>query len=718
MDADPSDAIGDAAPVEAGPALPGSSEALLREQCGARPRSGPMTTLSYAALNPMGALPGADQGDMEGIRLTLTEPMRLRNIRVHLRGSMGSRARVHVMADIGRSIPDVDQELMPPVELEVPMQRWYDVPVDPPIDMHPAYHVWIVVEHVTEPVALLLAAKSDRDGQQGRSRALIASIVNNPAMNPQGDPWLGLGTTLEYMVQAQGEKICLREGPPVFSEANAVLGMPPTTQGKGEFVDLDRDGWEDFVAVGDPAAPTGAITYWRNNHNFTFENRTAQLGLARAKINGAIWADLDNDGDLDLFGGAIESGVGPWEAGVGSKIYLQGANGRFTALDAPLEAPGPSYAGAFGDCDGDGELDLFIGQWLRTYPTFPGPSQLFHGLGGGRFEDTTMMAGLPVGQGSPARGVAPAFAAMWADYDNDGDSDLFVQTYLGAPNWAYVNDGRCHFTERGRSNGFAGTPPAFGTSFGIDMADYDNDGDLDAFDANIAHARGDAIRIDHSRLLRNTGAPDFRFENVTVESGILHNEGDHEGMFGDWDNDGDMDLLVSVGPAYGYQWLRLYRQEADHHFTDVSYLTGMPNVWSGGAMFCDLDHDGDLDLAIGSAQVLLLRNDSPATNHWIEVRLKDSGSHNRDAVGARVTVITADGTRRMREVTANRGFVMGQGPLTQHIGLGSAAAPVMLEVRWPGGNGGPDPVVLRYNAVAPDHVYMIERGRQPVEIAR
>lgn len=719
----PDAVVPDAAPdvleePEAGPPpAPGSTEALLQELCAGRPRTGPATTLAYSTGAAMGALRGAAEGDMEAIRLTLTEPLRLRNLRLNLRGGAASHVRVHLMADVGRSIPDLNTELMPPVELDVPAQRWYDVPVAPPVDLHPAYHVWIVVEHVVEPVSLMVAAKADMDGQQGRSRASIASIVNDRTMNPQGDPWLGLGTMVEYMTEAQGERICLRQGPAFFSDVSAALG-PTSTAGRPQWVDVDGDGWDDLTVINNGRTPMARLVFYRNRHDFTFEDRTSTLGLDAAVISNTVWGDLDADGDLDFYGADYQDGTGPFPPERGSRVYLQGADHRFTAVSAPLESAGPTDASALADCDGDGALDLYTGQWLRTYPTFPGSSSFFYGLGMGRFEDRTGMAGLPVAAGSPQRGLAPAFSAMWADYDNDGDQDLFVQTYLGAPNYAYVNDGRCHFTERGRLNGFAGTPPTFGTSFGIDFADYDNDGDLDAFDANIAHARGDLVMIDRSRLLRNTGAPMFNFENVTADAGILHNEGDHEGNFGDWDNDGDLDLLVSVGPAYGYQWWRLYRQDANGFFTDVTYLAGMPNLWSGGVMFHDVDRDGDLDLAVSTANLTLLRNDLHTGNHWLEVRVHDSANPNRDCIGARVTVITADNVRRMREVTAGRGFTTGQGSFVQHFGLGAAAGPVTLEVRWPGGNGGAAPVTTRAMNVMPDRVYLLERGQQPVEMPR
>jgi hypothetical protein len=705
--------------VDAGPPpAPGSPEAMLREVCGARPRTGPTSTVAYATGSPMGVLRGADLGDLEAIRLTFTEPFRLRRVRVNLRGGEGGRARVRITGDIGRTIPDIDRDLVEPVELDVTDQGWREIPIEPPLDLHPAHHAWIVVEHVGEPVGLLVGTKADADGQQGRSRAMISSIVNNRMMNPQGDPWLGLGPMVEYMTEAIGERICPRIGEPSFSDQSAALG-PTSTAGRPQWIDVDGDGWDDLAAYRDGRTPMGRVSLWRGRPGFAFEDRTAGLGLDGAAISTGSWADLDADGDLDFYGADYQDGLGPFPPARGSRVFLQGSDGRFAAVDAALEGPGPTNASAFGDCDGDGELDLFVGQWLRTYPTAPGAIALFRGLGLGRFEDVTASAGLPVAMGTLPRGSAPAFSAMWADYDNDGDSDLFVQTYLGAPNWAYVNDGNCRFTERGRSNGFAGTPPVFGTSFGIDFGDYDNDGDLDAFDANIAHARGDLVRIDRSRLLRNSGAPDFRFENVTVDGGILHTEGDHEGIFGDWDNDGDLDLLVSVGPAYGYQWSRLYRQEPDHRFTDVTYLTGFPNLWSTGAMFHDVDRDGDLDLALASSRLTLLRNELRPGAHWIEVRLRDPAGRNRDAIGARITVTSARGIRRIREVTAGRGFLTGQGSLVQHVGLGDESGPVTVEVRWPGATGAMGAMaVTRSEGVMPDRVYLLERGSAPREMPR
>jgi hypothetical protein len=709
-------AVDVSAPEDLGPPpAPGSAGALLLEACAGRPRVGERGALSYFTGAPAGYLRGAEVGDQEAIRLTLTEPFRVRTLRLYLRsdaaGAAAGRARVRLTADIGRSIPDLETDLMAPAEVEVGSAGWYEVPVDPPVDLHPAYHPWVVVEHVTEPVAMAVARKADADGQQARSRASIAAVVHDRVMNPQGDPWLGLGAEREYMAEAVGERICPRQGGALFADVSTGLGAP-LAAGRPQWVDVDGDGWDDLVAFRGGRGEMSRLVVFHNAHDGGFTDATGRTGLADTPISTATWADLDDDGDLDVFAGDYQEGLGPFPSTRGSRAYLQGGDGRFTAVDSPVEAAGPTDAHAMADCDHDGRLDLFVGQWLRTYPTYPGASLFFHGAGGGRFDDATLAAGLPGTRGSPARGAAPAFSAMWGDWDNDGDADLFVTNYLGMPNNLYQNDGSCRFVDRRNETRFAGTPPTYGTSFGIDLADYDNDGDLDAFEANIAHARGDLVMIDHSRLLRNGGAPDYRFENVTVEAGILHNEGDHEGMFGDWDNDGDLDLVVSVGPAYGYQWWRLYRQEPDHRFTDVTWLAGFPSVWSGGVMFADWDRDGDLDLAAGSATLLLLRNDVRNAHHWIELRLRDGAAANRDAVGARVTVTATDGVRRMREVTAGRGFQSGQGALTQHVGLGDAAGAVTVEVRWPVGPP------TRYEAVAPDRLYVVDRVQGLLEPRR
>jgi hypothetical protein len=375
-------------------------------------------------------------------------------------------------------------------------------------------------------------------------------------------------------------------------------------------------------------------------------------------------------------------------------------------VEGNLEPAGPTAAGAVADCDRDGRLDLFVGQWLREYPRNPAPDFLFRGLGDGHFADITAASGIP-----PRGDGRPTYGAAFADYDNDGDQDLFVANYGGSPNNAWRNDGACRLTDVARTmHIYADDYGVAGTSFGLEFGDYDNDGDLDAYETNIGHPRYDGQGTDHSRLLRNAGPPDYHFEDVTSESGILYTEGEISSAWGDYDNDGDQDLYVSI--TYPFQFSRLYRQEPDHRFTDVTYLAGVSNSINGRGAWCDYDRDGDLDfLTAPRGQLLLYRNDLRTANHWIELRLRDAGT-NPAAIGARITVRTADGTRRMRDVSIGRTHHGAQNPLTQHVGLGAAGGPVDVTVRWPDGT------TTGYEGLAPDRLYRITRGQSPEAVGR
>jgi len=346
-------------------------------------------------------------------------------------------------------------------------------------------------------------------------------------------------------------------------------------------------------------------------------------------------------------------------------------------------------------------LDLFIGQWLRQYPMNAAPDFVFRGQGDGTFADISRASGLPA-----ALDGRPTYGTTFGDYDNDGDLDIFVANYGGRENDLWQNDGRCRLRNVARTTTIAmddnGVP---GTSFGIELGDYDNDGDLDVFETNIGHPRYDDIGTDHSRLLRNAGAPTWVFEDVTRDSGIRHVEGDIHSSWGDYDNDGDLDLYVSS--TYPLQYSRLYRQQPDHTFVDVTYLAGVALESVGDGAWADYDRDGDLDFltASGGRQVLF-RNELSNGNHWIQIRLR-APAPNVLAVGARITLESTDGTRRMRDVHVGRSHHGAQNPLLQHVGLGAGAQPVTVRVRWADG------MSTEYRDVAPDRIYVIERGMTP-----
>lgn len=701
-------------PEDSGPPpVPGSTEALLREVCAGRPRRGDAFAFAYSTAPMMisGALRNMREGDMEAVHLVVERPVRVERLWMMFRGMPGGRVRVHITEDYGRSNPDPERDLITPLDVDFTSTDPVELTLPDPLDLHPARHAWVLIEHVAEPMGLAVA-----QSHGGSARSFVHSEWQIDQLTAMGGDaatfrWVQLsgamGVSLEYAVEARGQAICARMGDPWFRDDTRAAGLSGTTS-QTSAVDVDGDGWDDLVGTRTTTTgmtSTDSLQVWRNRSGM-FEDISTRIGLDAAVGRMSLWGDFDGDGDADVYAGVYRDGVGPFTPASQSRVWTQGPDGRFTLRDDPMEPAGPTAAGSVGDCDGDGTLDLAIGQWLRQYPRNPGPDFVFRGLGMGRFEDFSGMAGLPArSDGRPTYGIS------WADWDNDGDQDLFVANYGGSPNDAWRNDGRCHLTNVARMIGSdSDGDGTAGTSFGLAFADYDNDGDLDAYESNIAHPRYDQIGVntDHSRLLRNTGAPDYRFESVGPEAGVLFNEGDISSAWGDYDNDGDLDLYVAS--TYPFEFSRLYRQEPDHRLTDVTYLSGTSTELNGRALWVDVDRDGDLDLITApSGAWTLHRNEIRNGNHWVAVRVEQP-SGNTAALGARISVRDATGVTRIREVDGGGATWGTQGTRTQHVGLGRAGGAVRVSVRWPDG------MSTEYTDLAVDRAWRISRGSAPVEM--
>jgi hypothetical protein len=278
-----------------------------------------------------------------------------------------------------------------------------------------------------------------------------------------------------------------------------------------------------------------------------------------------------------------------------------------------------------------------------------------------------------------------------ADYDRDGDTDIFVANDVAA-NFLYRNDGTGKFAEVGLLAGIAydyrGSEQG---SMGMEIGDYDNDGWLDLHQTSYQ----DELAL----LYRNLG--DGTFEDVTLLSGA------GAGTFAqvtwgnglvDFDNDGDRDLFIACGHLYDnveqFDDATSYRAQnillmntGDGKFVDVSNQSGdglLVKQSSRGAGFDDLDNDGDVDVAILNSRSgpTILRNDSPRGNHWLQLRLQGTKT-NRDAIGAQVKVVAGDLTQ-VDEVHSGRGYQSHYG-LRLHFGLGKRERVDRVEVRWIGG---------------------------------
>ncbi len=434
-----------------------------------------------------------------------------------------------------------------------------------------------------------------------------------------------------------------------------------------------------------------------------FENVAPAIGIHTFNLSGgAVVDDFDGDDDLDILTTTFDTG--------GEPHYLRN-DGEGGFVDRTKEAGLEGLYGGLNlvqaDYDNDGDLDLFVGNEHGADPDFFGdveaefdaPCQLFRNNGVGAdgrvtFTDVAAESGLDL--------RAYVKGAIWGDYDNDRDPDLYVSV-LGGSNFLFRNNGvdsngRVTFTDVAAEVGVEGPV----SSFPVWFWDYNNDGVLDLYVSSYAGARdsvalvaasyfGRSIPYDLARLYR--GSESGTFENVAPSSGLERLHLTMGSNFGDIDNDGYLDFYLGTGyPDYeGLMPNVLYHNIGGRHFRDVTLDAGLGHLQKGHAVsFADYDSDGDLDVfeQMGGAfpgdrfPDALFRNPGFG-NHWLTLRLIGVRS-NRSAIGARIRVdVLEDGERRSIYRRVNSGGSFGCNPLRQTVGLGRADSIERLEIYWP-----------------------------------
>jgi len=436
-----------------------------------------------------------------------------------------------------------------------------------------------------------------------------------------------------------------------FVDVTAEMGLdirrisPP-----GAWADFDRDGWLDVYVGG---------VLWRNVEGRRFE-RVEGANLGRA----ILWGDFDNDGYPDALDYAA------------FVIYRNLDGKRFEKLDI-LANPGTRSVGAaWGDFDNDGFLDIYsagyetvLQKGVRQRYT---EDVIFRNIGGQRFEEVWRT---PPGQRRrPARGVAPA------DFDEDADLDIYVSNYRLEPNHLLLNDGKGNFTEVAAQRGVAGdgkTNIDRGHTIGSAWADLDSDGHLDLFVGNFSHP---AKHQDRPRFYRNLG-PDggFSFQDMSTSAGLRWIESYSTPTFGDFNNNGRLDLYYAT--VYAGDKSVLYVNNGNWTFRNVTKAAGINADKTYCAAWADFDNDGYLDLLTGGK---LYRNPG-GDNRWLRVQLVGDGKRvNRDAIGAQVRLRLGERilTRHVEGATG----LANQNDPTLHFGLGRRRGEFELEIRWPDGS--------------------------------
>ncbi len=452
----------------------------------------------------------------------------------------------------------------------------------------------------------------------------------------------------------------------VTSSANPIVTDPVETFYNGaSWIDYDNDGRLDLFVV-----RTGL---YHNDGNGVFSKITTS-GLGLATGIGNTWADVDNDGDIDCILSGGNAG--------GTKFYLNNGNGTFTQnLSGPFSTATNirGWGSAFGDYNNDGLVDLFLAAPVG-FASITDSCKFFVNTGNGNFfrVDTTAITD-----------TLDAFTVpTWSDYDNDGDVDLFIgsgrvngslsRDYLFDNN--HVQGGSTLFSRNNTSP--LGTDVHDGQVW--NWIDFDNDGDLDAFLTNYTGTistgyPNEMYRNDNNTFVKLTATD---VGSIVTDQGISLSS-----TWGDFDNDGDLDCIVT---NEGIQKNVFYQSNVSQGNTIFTKVTTEPMVLNNGDHYCatsgDYDNDGDLDVFIsGNSDKGLFENTITQTD-FINIKLVGITS-NHSGIGAKVRV-KARGFWQMREISSQNTF-NGMNMLNAHFGFG-ATGPLALyidtiQIEWPSG---------------------------------
>ncbi len=466
--------------------------------------------------------------------------------------------------------------------------------------------------------------------------------------------------------------------------------------------DYDNDGWTDLFVTGNLAP--NYLYHNQRDGTFILSEWSDQVAFPAATSGGAVWADYDNDGWLDLY--ILNKHANTLMRNLAGQGFMD------VTETASVGDTGKGQSAAWGDFNNDGWLDLYVVNWTclpdcKPVDFLTHQDRLYRNNGNGTFTDVSSFM-------EHAKLLGAGFAGSFLDYDNDGDLDIYVvNDEFANPigNVLWRNDGAgcggwC-WQDASKASGTG----VVTSGMGLAANDFDNDGDLDMYFSNMVRPM---------TLLTNFG--DGTFTNAETTAGVGVHENGVTGwgaLFLDYDNDGWHDLFLAAttvkaralepGALMDMLFARrnyLYRNQGDSTFHDVT-----PQTWqerprpSMGAAYADYNNDGWIDFIVTewNEGFTLYRNQGleGSEHHWLIVRLTGGQGVNQNAIGARVVVQTESGLTQMQEVQSGSSLGAGN-DLALHFGLGLETQ-ARVTIYWPDG------IQVTYAAVASDQIWAIAK---------
>ena len=544
------------------------------------------------------------------------------------------------------------------------------------------------------------------------------------------------GFSLQEVSHAAGIDF-VHQAPTLDSKLDGIMPEVASMGASVSIVDYNRDGWPDIYVTNSAIGSTNHL--YRNNHDGTFTDVAVELGIADVNQTGtgvsmgAVWGDYDNDGYEDLF-------LVKWGK---PELYHNDHGKHFTRVSDQAGLPPwiNANTAVWFDYDNDGKLDLFVAGYypedvnlwqLRNTRMMPesfeyakngGRKYLFHNMGNGHFEEVSAKVGIS------SRRWALACAA--ADLSGTGYPDLFIANDYGVSE-LYINDhGKFHEAGKDAGVGFA---PKSGMN--VSFGDIFDQGKFSIYVSNISE---EGVLIQGNNLWVPQAGPALKYDNLARDLGVELGGWSFGEQFGDFNNDGNLDLYLANGyisldrqrsywydfakvaggnssiigdaanwPAFngrslsGYQQKRLWLNDGEGKFVDVAQAVGATDIYDGRSVaLADLWNTGALDIVVANQRgpLLIYKDTASADNRWIEFSLEGTKS-NRSAIGAEITLYW-DGKEQLQQVSGGDGFA-SQNDRRVHFGLGQNPKIEKAVIRWPSG------AVQTLDHLTPNRLYTVK----------